>query len=74
MSRAGAAAAALDTVESMARTLKGKARKETKQEERARLAANRAAHEQCQQIIPAALAVLVLVVLAFYLLLPPQAV
>jgi hypothetical protein len=55
----------------MARTLKGKARKETNDEKRARLERNRAAQEQCQRMLPAAVAFIILAAVALYFLLPP---
>jgi hypothetical protein len=55
----------------MARTLKGKVRKETKDEKRARLARNRAAHEQCQDVLlPCVVAAVVVLALALYFFLP----
>ena len=55
----------------MARTLKGKARKETKDEKRARLARNREAHEQCQGILLPCAAAVVVLALALYFF-PPS--
>ena len=54
----------------MARKLKGKQRKETKTEKRARLDNNREAHERCAKALPVALVALTALFAAVYFLAP----
>jgi len=56
----------------MARKLKGKQRKETKDEKRARLDHNREAHEKCAKALPVALVLLAALFAAVWWLAPQQ--
>ena len=51
----------------MARQLRGKERKESKQEKQARMEANRQAHEACAKYVPAALAIIAGVLAVLFL-------